>query len=93
MKTAASFEFIGVHRALAVLADQLAIPTAHAIPLLICSGIPTVRINGRVRLARADVTAYAAHLAQQTRRAPVGGGPHIGYEADREFRDGQDDAP
>jgi hypothetical protein len=60
---------IPVHDAVVVLAGELAIPALDAIPLLIVSGIPTVRIDGRVRLHRGDVTAYTRHLAEQAASA------------------------
>jgi hypothetical protein len=92
----AAFDLIAIDRAVTVLANELAIPAIDAIPLLILSGIPTFNLalpggRKRVRVNRADVIAYARHLAKQAQQVPVGGGPDIGYEADRDYRDGQDD--
>lgn len=90
-------DLIDVERAVLVLANELGIPTRAAAPLLAVSGITTFNVGlpgkrDRIRLHRADVVAYAAHLAQQAANQPtVRGGPDIGHEADRDYFDGQDD--
>lgn len=93
MTAAIDLDLIAVHDAVTVLANELAIRPVDAIPLLICSGIPTARINGRARVHRGDVTAYAHHLAQQAKQVPVRGGPQIGHEAEAGYRAEQDDQP
>ncbi|MFI7478925.1 hypothetical protein [Nonomuraea sp. NPDC049646] len=88
---ATSADHVAVADAVRQLADQLGIRQAEAASLLIVSGIPTLRVDERVRLAREDVTAYATHLAQQAANRPsVRGGPDIGYEAEPGYRAEQD---
>lgn len=77
--------------AMRLLAATLNVSETRATALLSTSGIPTQQIFGRTVMHRADVTAYTRHLAQQTRRVPVGGGPDIGYEAELGYWTEQDD--
>jgi hypothetical protein len=73
------------------LATTLNISETRATALLSTSGIPTRQVFDRTVMHRTDVDAYTRHLAQQARQVPIGGGPDIGYEAERAYRDGQDD--
>jgi hypothetical protein len=69
-------DHVAVVDAVRLIADQLGIRQPEAASLLIVSGIPALSVDGRVRLARGDVTAYAQHLAQQAACRPsVRGAP------------------
>ncbi|WP_188187978.1 hypothetical protein [Nonomuraea sp. SYSU D8015] len=54
---------VSVRDAVRVIAQQLDIRDVEAVALLIVSGIPAFRTDGRARLHRGDVIAYAHHLA------------------------------
>lgn len=69
---AVNLDLIPVHRAVVVLAAELAIPELDAVPLLVASGIPTRRIGDLALVQRADVVAYAHHLAEQAQASEEG---------------------
>jgi hypothetical protein len=74
-----------------MLATRLQVTEVRASALLSTSGIPTQQMSGRTVMHRADITAYTRHLPQQTRQVPIGGGPAIGYAAERDYQAEQDD--
>lgn len=65
-------EHVAVVDAVRQVAAELDIREPEAASLLIASGIPPFTIEGRLRLSRTDVAAYAAHLAGQARTTQDG---------------------
>lgn len=74
-----------------LLANTLTIHPARAQALLHASGITPIRRPGTPLLAYSRIAVDSLAQLGTKYGVPVGEGPHIGFEAELDYLDGQDD--